>query len=79
MKEFYLSVPDELYNDLLGNFIEEELKMECGSVGCGTTDFFSKKKPKGFKNKILKNFGMITYANLAFRELESEEDQNNDS
>jgi len=63
-KQFILSVPNYTYSESLGTFIKTQLKMELGSVGCGSTEFYSKRKPKFFKKKIIENFGNVTWNNI---------------
>ena len=71
--QFIVSVPDEIYSEKLEGFLEHELKMECGSVGCGTTEFYSDKKPKFFKKKIIEDFGKVTYEWIKFGDIPVED------
>lgn len=70
VKLFILSVPDEIYNRYLEDFIINKLKMEFNGTGCGTTEYQSKTKPRKMKEKILKNFGVCTWNNINFRKSE---------
>ncbi len=63
-KQFIVSIPDQIYSEKLDLFIQNELRMELGSVGCGSTEFYSKRKPKFFKKKIIENFGNVTWNNI---------------
>jgi len=74
MTKFILSIPDEINNRYFEDFILKNLNMEIHSVGCGTTEFYSDKKPRNFKERILKNFGTCTWNNIHFYEDEWNED-----
>jgi len=65
-KYFMVSVNDNIYSQKLDLFLQDNLKMELGSTGCGTTEFISKTKPKNFKDRIIKNFGKVTYKEIQF-------------
>lgn len=62
--QFTVSVQDDIYSKKLDLFLQENLKMELGSTGCGSTEFFSESKPENFENLIIQNFGKIVFDEL---------------
>ena len=42
--------------------------MELFSTGCGTTEFQSTKKPRRFKERVLKNFGTCVFNRISLFE-----------
>lgn len=71
-KQFVLSVPDYTYSESFNKFLEIKLRMTVGSVGCGSTEYWRKTKPKNLRRRIIKNFGEMVYNDLVY--FEAEED-----
>jgi hypothetical protein len=67
-KKYILIVPDDIYTGYLEDFVLQNLKMELFSTGCGTTKFQSTKKPRRFKERVLKNFGTCVFNNITLIE-----------
>ncbi len=67
-KRYVLIVPDDIYTRYLEDFIIKNLEMELFSTGCGTTEFQSTKKPRRFKERVLKNFGTCVFDRISLFE-----------
>lgn len=64
-KKYILTVPDDIYTIYLEDFIIQKLQMELCSTGCGSTEFQSNKKPRRFKERVLKNFGTCVFDKIS--------------
>lgn len=64
MKKFVVTIPNEIINQYLEEFLQERLGMEFDSSGLSNIVYTSKFKPKDFKKEILKNFGLCTWHNI---------------
>ena len=67
-KRYVLIVPDDIYTRYLEDFIIEKLQMGLCSTGCGTTEFESSRKPRRFKERVLKNFGTCVFNRISLFE-----------
>jgi hypothetical protein len=66
MKKFIVTIPNEINNAFLEEFLQCKLNMEFFEDNLGEVKYISDTTPRDFKKKILKNFGTVTLENLEF-------------
>ena len=76
MKIFMVSVPDEICNIYVEDFIIQKLHIELAATGCGSTEFTSKLKPRRFEQRLLKRFGTCLLENIQYGRYIDEYDDN---
>ena len=63
-KVFMITIAREIDNTYLRMFVTDKLNMTFYGRTEHVVQYFSDEKPKNFKEKILKNFGKVTWKNI---------------